>query len=160
MIAPHHRPSTAREALPEDCTARCAPSIYCSQAALQIDRARCATDLAAKTSRAGNSLLGAEPDDVPKPVQHKTKNFAQTKPNAEIRSYRRQNSTLPDFKFLIFPVLLSHPRLRKEQWPMNNSMSKQTITLQVRGRERGKFAARIDGGAQSRVTGGNSLATR
>jgi hypothetical protein len=142
MIAPHHRPWTASEALPEDCTARCA------------------NDLAAKTSREGNSLLGAEPDDVPKPVQHKMKNFAQTKPNAEIRSYHRQNSTLPDFKFLIFPVLLSHPRFRKEQRPMNNSMNRQTTTHFVDVPERGNDAARIEGGAQPRVTGGNSPATR
>jgi hypothetical protein len=88
------------------------------------------------------------------------KNFEQAKPNAEIRSYHRQNSTLPDFRFLIFPVLRSHPRFRKEQWPMNNSMSKQTITLEVRGCERDKIAAQIEGGALSRVTGVNSLATR
>jgi len=88
------------------------------------------------------------------------KNFAQAKLNAEFGSYHRQNPTLPDFNFSIFPVLLSRPRFRKEQWPMNNSMSERTTTLQVRGRERGKIAARIQGGAQSRVTGGNSPATR
>jgi hypothetical protein len=88
------------------------------------------------------------------------KNFAQAKPNTEFGSYRWQHSTLLDFNFSIFPVLRSHPRFRKEQWPMNNSMSKQTITLEVRGRERGKIAAQIEGGAQSRVTGVNSLATR
>lgn len=43
---------------------------------------------------------------------------------------------------------------------MNNSMSKQTITLEVRGCERDKIAAQIEGGALSRVTGVNSLATR
>jgi len=43
---------------------------------------------------------------------------------------------------------------------MKNSMSKQTITLEVRGRERDKIAARIEGGAQPRVTGGNCPATR
>jgi hypothetical protein len=88
------------------------------------------------------------------------KNFAQAKPNAEFGSYRWQHSTLPDFNFSIFSVLRSHPRFRKEQWPMNNSMSKQIITLEVRGRERGNDAARIEGGAQSRVTGGNWPATR
>jgi hypothetical protein len=88
------------------------------------------------------------------------KKFAQTKPNAEIRSYHWQNSTLPDFKCLIFPVLLSRPRLRKEQRPMNNSMNRQNITHLVEVPERGNDAARIEGGAQSRVTGGNSPATR
>jgi hypothetical protein len=88
------------------------------------------------------------------------KNFAQTKPNAEIRSYHRQNSTLPDSKLLIFPVLLSHPRLRKEQCPMNNSMNKQTTTHPVVVPERGNDAARTEGGAQPRVTDGNSPATR
>ena len=43
---------------------------------------------------------------------------------------------------------------------MNNSMSKQTITLEVRGRERGKDAAQIEDSTQSRVTSINSLATR
>ncbi len=42
---------------------------------------------------------------------------------------------------------------------MNNSMSKQTTTHLVDVPERGKIAARIEGGAQSRVTGGNSPAT-
>ena len=159
MIKRHHRPSTAREAVPEDCTARCAPSISCSQAALQIDRARSPNELAPNTSRAGNSLLEIEPGDTQKPVQHKMKNFAQTKPKAEFGSYPQQSATSDGSNFSTFPVLLSHPRLRKEQWPMDNSMSKQTTTLQVRGRERGKIAARIEGGAQSRVTGGNSPAT-
>jgi hypothetical protein len=137
MIAPHHRPSTACEAVPTDYN-----------------------DLARRVSRTGNSLLGTEPDDLPKPVQHKMKNFAQTKPNTEFRSYRRQHSTLPDFKFLIFPVLRSHPRFRKEPRPMNNSMSKQTTTHLADVSERGNDAARIEGGAQLRVTGGNSPATR
>jgi hypothetical protein len=137
MIASHHRPWIAREAA-------------CSLA----------TGLARRVSRAGNSLLGTDPDDLSKPVQYKMKNFAQAKPNAEFGSYRWQHSTLLDFNFPIFPVLRSHPRFRKEQWPMNNSTSKQTITLEVRGRERGKIAAQIEGGAQSRVTGVNSLATR
>ena len=88
------------------------------------------------------------------------KNFAQAKPNAEFGSYRWQHSTLLDFNFSIFPVLRSHPRFRKEQWPMNNSMSKQTTTHLVDVPRRGNDATRIEGGAQPRVTGGNSLATR
>jgi hypothetical protein len=126
MIAPHHGPSTAREALPEDCTARCAPSIYCSQAALQIDRARSANGLARRVSRAGNLLLGTESDDIPKPVQHKMKDFEQAKPNAEIGSYRLQNSTSGDFNFSIFPVLRSRPRFRKEQWPVKTLNNEKT----------------------------------
>jgi len=43
---------------------------------------------------------------------------------------------------------------------MNNSMSKQTTTHLADVSERGNDAARIEGGAQLRVTGGNSPATR
>jgi len=106
MIKPH-RPSAAREAVPEHCTARCAPSISCSQAALQIDCARSPMGLAPNTSRAGNSLLGIEPGEGQKPVQHKMKNFAQAKLSAEFRGYRGQHSTTPDFNYPIFPMLLS-----------------------------------------------------
>lgn len=155
MIAPHYRPSTAREARAR----RLHDSLRCGPPLL-LRRCTLANGLALRVLRAGNSLLGAEPDDLPKPVQHKMKNFAQAKPNAEFGSYRWQHSTLPDFKFLIFPVLRSHPRFRKEQWPMNNSMSKQTTIHLVDVSERGNDAARIEGGAQSRVTGVNSLATR
>ncbi len=88
------------------------------------------------------------------------KDFEQAKPNAEIDSYRLQYSTSGDFNFLIFPVLRSRPRLRKEQWPMKNSMNKRTATHLVDVPERGNDAARIEGGAQPRVTGGNSPATR
>jgi len=88
------------------------------------------------------------------------KNFAQTKPKAEFGSYPQQSATSDGSNFSTFPVLLSHPRLRKEQWPMNNSMSKQTTTHLVDMPERGNDAARIEGGAQPRVTGGNSPATR
>ena len=41
------------------------------------------------------------------------KNFAQTKPNAEFGSYLWQNSTLLDFNFSIFPVLLLAPAIQK-----------------------------------------------
>lgn len=106
-------------------------------------------------------LIGSEaPGASPKPVQHKMKNFAQAKLNAEFGSYHRQSSILPDFNFSIFSVLLSRPRFRKEQWPMKNSMNEQTTTLLVEVPGCGKDAARIEGSAQPRVTGGNSPATR
>lgn len=43
---------------------------------------------------------------------------------------------------------------------MNNSMNKQTTTHPVVVPERGNDAARTEGGAQPRVTDGNSPATR
>lgn len=43
---------------------------------------------------------------------------------------------------------------------MNNSMSKQTTIHLVDVPERGNDAARIEGGVQPGVTGGNSAATR
>ena len=136
MIGSHHQPSTAREAAPEDCTAR-------------------------GGFTRGQFILGAEPDDIQKPVNHEMTNFSQRQQNIccpEKLPAKPYVSALP--KFWLFYVLLSRPRFRKEQWPMNNSMSERTTTLLVWGRERGKIAARIEGGAQSRVTGGNSPATR
>jgi hypothetical protein len=43
---------------------------------------------------------------------------------------------------------------------MKNSMSERTTTHHVRVPERCRNEGRIEGSAQSRVTGGNSLATR
>ena len=121
MIGSHHQPSTAREAAPEDCTAR-------------------------RVSRAANSLLGTEPDDIQKPVNHEMTNFSQRQQNICVQRNCLQNLTLAHFRNSLFYVLLSRPRFRKEQWPMNNSMSERTITLPVWGRECGKNAARIEGG--------------
>jgi len=42
-----------------------------------IDCARSAGGLAPKTSRAGNSRLATEPEDIQKHVQQKVENFAQ-----------------------------------------------------------------------------------
>jgi hypothetical protein len=114
MIARHHRPSTAREAVPEDCTARCAPSNSSSCLRSSLTALAPPNVLASKISRAGNSLLGIEPGEGQKPVQHKMKNFAQAKLSAEFRGYRRQDLISLEFNFPILPVLLSLPRFRKE----------------------------------------------
>ena len=46
------------------------------------------------------------------------KNFAQTKPNAEFGSYRRQDSTLTDSKFSIFPSGNLALAIQKGAWLM------------------------------------------
>jgi hypothetical protein len=76
-MIPDHRPSTAREAVPADCTARCAPSIYCSFLRSKLTVLASANGLAPTTSRAGNSLLATEPEGIQKHVQQKIENFSQ-----------------------------------------------------------------------------------
>jgi hypothetical protein len=73
------QPSTAREAVPDDCTARFAPSrsssLRCGQ---PLTALASANGLAPKISRAGNSLLATEPEDIQKHVQQKSELFLQT----------------------------------------------------------------------------------
>ena len=72
------QPSTAREAVPDDCTARFAPSRSSSlRCGPPLTALASANGLAPKTSRAGNSLLATEPEDIQKHVQQKSENFLQ-----------------------------------------------------------------------------------
>ena len=72
------QPSTAREAVPDDCTARFAPSRSSSlRCGPPLTALASATGLAPKTSRAGNSLLATEPEDIQKHVQQKSEKFLQ-----------------------------------------------------------------------------------
>ena len=72
------QPVTAREAVPADCTARCAPSRSSSlRCGPPLTAPRLATGLAPKTSRAGNSLRGTEPGDIQNRVQQKSEIFWQ-----------------------------------------------------------------------------------
>ena len=72
------QPSTAREAMPDDCTARFAPSRSSSlRCGPPLTALASANGLAPKTSRAGNSLLATEPEDIQKHVQQKIENFSQ-----------------------------------------------------------------------------------
>ena len=71
------QPVTAREAVPADPGSLRAVKVLLAALRSTIDCARSATALASKTSRAGNSRLATEPEDIQKHVQQKNENLLQ-----------------------------------------------------------------------------------